>query len=305
LVNSKHDAPRLARLGLMLALMAWSPALALTEQPKDAVAQLGATRLSPADFSDFLHAMDPQTRSQAQADPQVMTRLIQLEVIRKAILREAVAKNWQQKPDVAKQVAVARDAIVLKSYLGSVAEMPANYPSEQDIKSSYDLNRDKFLVPRQYHLAQIFISSPAGDRNAAAALQKAKALAAQARGGKIRFEDLARQNSQHRPSAEKGGDIGWLFDSQIMPEIRGKAAGMRSGEVSDPIRGDQGWHIVRLIDTKPAGLKPLAEVRPLIAASLRQQRQQEQEQQYIVRLLQKTPVTVNQAQVRKALEAAR
>jgi peptidylprolyl isomerase len=294
----------LIRLGTLLVLLLWSPVLAATEEAKDSVAQLGTTRLSASELGDFVRAMEPQTRKQALANPQVMERLIQLEVIRKAILREAVTKNWQQKPEVAKQVATARDAIVLKSYLASVAEVPAGYPSEQEIKSSYELNRDQFLVPRQYRLAQIFISSPPGDKNAAAALQKAQALAAKARSKTVRFQDLARQNSQHRASADKGGDIGWLFDNQIQPEIRAKVAGMSRGDVSEPVRGSQGWHIVRLIDTKPAGLKPLPEVKPLIAASLRQKRQQDQEQQYIVRMLQKTPVSLNQPRLRTALAAA-
>lgn len=286
-------------------MLLWSPVLAATEELKDIVAQLGSTGFSASELGDFLRTMEPGARQQALANPQVMERLIQLEVIRKAILHEAVAKNWQQKPDVAKQLAVARDAIVLKNYLASVADMPASYPSEQEIKSSYDLNRDKFLMPRQYRLAQIYISSPPGDKNAAAALEKAKALAAKARAKNVRFEELARQNSQHRSSADKGGDTGWLFDSQILPEIRGRVAGMSRGEVSDPIRTGQGWHIVRLIDTKPAGLKPLAEVKPLIAASLRQKREQDQEQKYIVRMLQKTPVSLNQPRLRTALQGVR
>lgn len=295
---------RLAPLAILLMLLSAASAPAVTAQPNDSVAQMGATRFLTSDLKDFIDAMAPEARRQALANPKLMLQLIQAEVARKAVLNEAVAKKWQLKPAVTKQIDAARDAIMVKTYLASVAVLPQSYPSDADVKSAYDLNRDKFLVPRQYRLEQIFISSPQGDRNAAAALKKANELAAQAHARGARFEDLARQNSQHKPSAEKGGDTGWLAESQLQPAIRAKIAGMMRGDVSDPIRSDQGWHIVRLIDTKPAALRPLGEVRPLIVASLRQQKQQSGELQYIAHMLQKTPVRVNEDKLRSLLEAS-
>ena len=291
-------------VGLTLLHLLCGPALAAADT-KDVIAQLGATRFMASDLRDYVRSLEPETRRQALADPRLASRLVQLEIIRKAILDEALAKKWWQKPEVAKQISAARDAIVLKSYMASAIAMAADYPSDQQIGAAYDLNRDKFLVPRQYRLAQIFIASPAGDKNADAALRKAQALASNARGKNARFEDLARQNSQHALSAAKGGDTGWLIETQILPELRAKIAGMSRGDVSDPIRTNQGWHIVRLLDTKPAAPKPLAEVRSLIISSLRQKRQEDEEQHYIVRMLQKTPVSVNDARMRTVLEAAR
>ena len=302
---ARTDGSRFAGLSAIVLLLLCGPAVAAAGA-QDVVAQLGATRLMVSDLRDYVRGLDPEARRQALADPKLAGRLVQLEVIRKAILDEALAKRWEQRPEVAKQISAARDAIVVKTYMASAIAMPAGYPSDQQISAAYDLNRDKFLVPRQYRMAQIFIASPAGDKNtAAAALRKAQALAAQAHAPGVRFEDLARQNSQHMPSAAKGGDTGWLIETQILPELRTRIAGMARGDVSDPIRTPQGWHIVRLLDTKPAAPKPLAEVRSLIAASLRQTKQQDEEERYIVRMLQKTPARVNDAQVRMALESAR
>jgi len=290
--------------GFLAALLLCSPVLAAATDSREIVAQLGATRLLSSDLRDYVRTLDPQTRRQALADPQLASRLVQLEIIRKAILDQALAKKWGQMPEVAKQISTARDAVVLKSFLASAINMPADYPSDREIRSAYDLNLDKFLVPRQYRLAQIFIASPVG-KNADVALRKAQDVANRARAKGARFDELARQNSQHKTSAVKGGDTGWLIETQIVPELRAKIAGMARGDVSDPIRTGQGWHIVRLLDTKPAAPKPLAEVRPLIVASLRQKKQQDEEQQYIVRLLQKTPVSVNEPRLRTVLEAAR
>ena len=296
---------RFVPLSVLLMLLSVAPAPAVTAQTSEAVAQMGSVRFTASDLKDYVGRMDDETRRQALADPKLMNQLIQAEIARRAVLNEAMAKNWQLKPDVAKQIDTARNAIVLKSYLAAVTELPRSYPSDADIKTAYDLNRDKFLVPRQYRLAQIFISSPPGDKNAAAAQKKANDLAAKAHAQGAHFDELARQNSQHKPSAAKGGDTGWLVENQLQPAIRTKIAGMMRGDVSEPIRGSQGWHIIRLIDTKPAALKPLAEVRPMIAASLRQQKQQGDELQYIARLLQKTPVSVNEAKLHAALGGVR
>jgi len=296
---------RFVPLSVLLVLLSAGSALAVSSQSGDVVAQMGQIRFTASDLKDFVGRMEPETRRQAQADPKIMDQLVQAEIARKAVLNEALARKWQLNPAVAKQIDLAREAIVLKSYLASVTDLPQSYPSEADIKAAYDLNRDKFLVPRQYRLAQIFISSPPGDKNAADALKKANALTSQAHARGARFDELARRNSQHKISADKGGDIGWLVESQLQPAIRAKIAGMMRGDVSDPIRGDQGWHIVRLIDTKPAALKPLAEVRPVIVSALRQQKQQSDQLQYIKRLVDKTPVQVNQANLRTALKAAR
>jgi peptidylprolyl isomerase len=270
---------------------------------RDAVAQFGATRFTASELRDFVSGLDPDARQQALNNPRALRQLVQLEIIRKAIYTEALTKNWQEKPDIARQLAATREAIVLKSYLTSVVAMPKSFPSEQEIRATYDLNRDKFMMPRQYHLAQIFISPGKGDF--AAAKKKADSLVAQLRVKNGDFATLAKRNSQHKPSADKGGDMGWLADTQIAADMRNRLAGIARGEISDPIRSNQGWHILRVLDTKPAAPRALAEVRPAIVASLRQQRQQSEEQQYIVRLLQKTPVTLNEPQLRKILADAK
>jgi peptidylprolyl isomerase len=286
-------------VALAAALLPGAQAVSAAPAKKDVVAELGSTQLSSAELRDYVGSLQPDMRKQALGDPTLMSRLVQLEIIRKAVLKEALAKKWQQRPEVARQIAVMRDAIVLKAYLASAVTVPE--PSEKEIQAAYDLNRDKFMVGRQYRLAQIFIASPKGDTNGAVMKKKASDLAAKARSGK--FEDLAKRNSQHKTSAARGGDMGWLIETQILPEIRNRVAGMTRGDVSDPVRSEQGWHVIRLLDTKPAAPRPLGEVKSLIATSLRQKRQQDEEQQYIVRMLQKTPVTVNEPQLRAALDA--
>jgi len=290
----------------LLALAVPIAGLAAAEQTGEVVARLGATDISTATLSDFVHMLDKNVRKQALADPQIMSRLVRSELARVAVLNEARSKKWEQRPDVVSQINRAIDDAIVHSYLASVATPPDDYPSDADIQKAYDVNRESFMVPRQYKLEQIFIALPQGSDKKAedAAQKKADDLAKKAKAKPADFADLAKANSDQKQSAERGGDMGWVPETQIVPDIRSKVAGMANGEISDPIRLPDGWHIVRMSDTKPAAPLPLAEVKERLTAALRQHKTQENEQNYLAGLLEKTPVTLNEIGLRKVFETA-
>lgn len=163
----------------------------------DVVARLGKAEFTAASLSDFIRSLDPAVRKKALADPELMNRLVGLELGRIALLNEAKAKKWDQRPEVARQLERARDQALVAVYLNSVAALPKDYPSEAEIKSAYDQNRDSYMAPRQYRLEQIFVRLPAGgDKQAVeAARTKAGELARKARVPGANFEEIARANS--------------------------------------------------------------------------------------------------------------
>jgi peptidyl-prolyl cis-trans isomerase SurA len=73
---------------------------------------------------------------------------------------------------------------------------------------------------------------------------KAKILAKQGN-----FEDLARQNSQDSYAA-KGGDMGWLFPGDTVPELENAINALKPGEISDVIKSPFGLHIVQVLERK-------------------------------------------------------
>ena len=295
----------LLALPVLACLLALAPAHA-ADTDAGLVARLGTTELHAADFGNFIRLLAPDLRKQALADPKVMNRLVGLELARIAVLNEARAKHWQQRADVARQIERARDDVIVNSYLAGVATVPKDYPSAAEIQSAYDLNRDSFMMPRQYRLAQIFVASPKGadKKTEEAAKVKAAELDRRAKAANAKFEDLARASSEHKESAAKGGDMGWAAQDQIVPEIRSQVVGMSVGEISDPIRSAAGWHIVRLVATKPAAPRPLAEVKDALITTLRQRKTKDSQQAYIARLLEKNPVAVNEAALKKMFETS-
>jgi peptidyl-prolyl cis-trans isomerase SurA len=61
------------------------------------------------------------------------------------------------------------------------------------------------------------------------------------------FRNLARQYSRN-PSAALGGDVGWVYDGQLDPELNTAIANLKVGELSHPVRGRGGWYLLGLPD---------------------------------------------------------
>ena len=64
------------------------------------------------------------------------------------------------------------------------------------------------------------------------------------------FEDLARQNSQDNSSAVKGGDMGWLYPGDVMPEFENPMAALKPGEISGVVQTPFGFHLIQVLERK-------------------------------------------------------
>jgi parvulin-like peptidyl-prolyl isomerase len=71
---------------------------------------------------------------------------------------------------------------------------------------------------------------------------------------------------------------------------------------SEPIRLEDGWHILRVLDTKEAYTPALDEIRSQLVHQLRNERAQSNSQAYIARLLQQSPVAINELALSKVLK---
>jgi peptidyl-prolyl cis-trans isomerase C len=81
---------------------------------------------------------------------------------------------------------------------------------------------------------------------------EAKAVLAEIKKG-TDFAELARQKSKDPGAAAEGGDLGWFGKEQMVPEFADAAFKMEKGQVSEPIKTQFGWHIIKVEDkrTKP------------------------------------------------------
>ena len=289
--------PRLALAGLAVLLCsAQAPA------PDTVVAQSGPNTLTVAGLRQLLDFVSPDQRRQAEGDPAAMANLIRSQFVQLSLLAEAKAKKFDQSPAVAYRAEQARQSAIVQSYVASITAPPADYPAEAEIQAAYDANKARLLVPRQYDLAQIVVLVPAGATRAQEdeAQKKITDLRVQAaKPGGESFADLARKLSEDSASAKDGGALHRMREDILLPQVRDAVAGLQENALSEPVRVADGWHLFKLLGTKPAGTPPLAEVRDQIAGALRQQRTAENERKMVDELLRRQPVRVDEIRLQQ------
>jgi peptidyl-prolyl cis-trans isomerase SurA len=118
----------------------------------------------------------------------------------------------------------------------------------------------------EFQVSEIFL--PVDNPNEEAQVrQVADRLTQQLRGG-ANFPAVARQFSQ-ASSAATGGDIGWIQEGQLPPELNRTLAGMKQGDISEPVRSTSGFHILGLRDKRVVSLGDPKDLRFSIQQAFR------------------------------------
>jgi peptidyl-prolyl cis-trans isomerase SurA len=149
--------------------------------------------------------------------------------------------------------------------------------SPEEIKVYYDTHPDEFRVGKErFKLAQILIALPANASPAQveAARVKAENIRKQLLDG-ADFNKLALQYSDD-DSKNQGGELGDFARGEMIDPIQNAIDQMKVGAVSEPIRTEHGFHLVKLEAHDEIGIKPLAEVSGQIQEKLVSQKAQQQ-----------------------------
>ncbi|MDI4239583.1 peptidylprolyl isomerase, partial [Bradyrhizobium sp. Arg237L] len=133
-------------------------------------------------------------------------------------------------------------------YLQQVSTPPASFPSEDDLQKVYDANRASFLMPRQFELAQIFVplAKDADKATEDKAKKTVEELQRKLKAPGADFAALANETSEAKNGEKNGGELGWLAETQIRPEIRTQVMALAKNAIAEPIKLDDGWHIIKL-----------------------------------------------------------
>ena len=133
--------------------------------------------------------------------------------------------------------------------------------SDAQLKDRYQTNIQQYQVPSRVHVQHILfmtVNKPDAEveeikKKAADVLQQVK------KGGK--FDELAKKYSEDPGTRDKGGDLGWIVEQQTVPEFQAVAFSLPKGQVSDLVKTQYGFHIIKVLEKETAHTKPFEEVK--------------------------------------------
>ena len=180
------------------------------------------------------------------------------------------------------QQAVAREGYTIAEYREQMRKQIGRYKlisekvrknvkvSDADVQTEYDRMTRAEGEDYEVHVRHILIAVPrnASQAQVEQARRKAAAVAVEAREPGVDFAELAKKRSEGSSSSD-GGDLGFFKRGTMVPEFERVAFNLKTGEVSEPVRTQFGWHVLKLEEIRKLGMKPLAEVRPEIEERLR------------------------------------
>jgi len=136
--------------------------------------------------------------------------------------------------------------------------------SDETLRAYYNSHIDEYKVENRVNVEHILFKTVGKtDAEVAEIRQKAEEVLKQAKHG-ANFEDLAKKYSEDDGTKAKGGALGWIVEGQTVPEFQQVAFSLPKGAVSDLVKTQYGFHIIKVLDRETAHTKSFEEVRDSI-----------------------------------------
>lgn len=179
-------------------------------------------------------------------------------------LNAALAAQGISKDDYRQQIRqeIERQQLIAREIRGKVNVTP------EEVQRYYEANLAEYATPARYEIAHIVFQLPA---DAGAAQRQAVEAKARSVYDKLEdgadFAEMAREYSQDA-TAKSGGELGWFEPRQLVDSLAEAVAKLNVGEISSPVDGPGGLHILKLLEREDAAHRDLAGVEAEIKEKL-------------------------------------
>lgn len=173
------------------------------------------------------------------------------------IYQEAQKQGLDKQPDFVVREELARRKLLTSAYLQDYVKK--NPVSDADTKAAYEQYK-KAYGDKEYSARHILVKTEAEAKDIIAQLNK---------GGD--FAKIAKEKSIDPGSKDKGGDLGWFSPASMVKPFSDVAVNLQKGATSaNPVQTQFGWHVIRLVDIRPAQPLPYEKLKDGIQKNLQQ-----------------------------------
>jgi len=256
-MNLSPQAPA-RRLALSLAL-SLGAALALAgaahADPK-VLAKVDGAAITEDDVNDALLDIGPGLPQKLEG-PAREKYLLDYLIDLKLVARKAEADKLDAGADFARRLAYYHDKLAMEAMLTGVAKAATTDEAEH---KAYDEAAKAHAPVEEIHARHILLPSE----------EEAKAALARIKNG----EDFAKVATElSKDPAGEGGDLGWFSKDRMVPEFADAAFKLQPGEVSEPVKSQFGWHIIKVEDKRMTTFPPFEQVKDQAARYVAQKAQ--------------------------------
>src|SRR6201996_2466353 len=224
------------RLGLVSATVAGCLAMVLfaaapvrAEDANPVLAKVNGSEIRQSDMAiaeeelgPSLEKMDPATRQE-----NLLAFLIDMKIVAKAAEDKKVADSDEFK----RRLAFARNRLLMDQLLANEGKAAT---TDEAMKKVYDEAAKQIAGEQEVHARHILVETE----------DEAKAIKAELDKG-ADFAELAKKKSKD-PGASDGGDLGFFTKDQMVPEFSAVAFALEPGKISDPVKSQFGWHVIKV-----------------------------------------------------------
>ena len=195
------------------------------------LAKVGNTVITEADVMETIAALGP--RGAGYNSPEGKKAVLEQIIAKNLFLNEAKANFYEADSRFIADLAKVKDEMLANFAIEKA--LSAVTVTTQEVREFYDEHKDEFVAPETVTASHILVEDE----------DKIREIAADIAAGKITFEDAAAQFSTC-PSGKQGGSLGEFGRGQMVPEFEEAAFAMSVGEISEPVKTQFGFHLIKL-----------------------------------------------------------
>jgi peptidyl-prolyl cis-trans isomerase C len=210
------------------------PAAPAAPRPETVIAKVDGAELHMSDLQELAQSLPQELRSMPgnMLYPLLLDQLID----RTALAIAARKQGLDQQPDVQRQMHLAEEAALQNAL---IQRDIAPKVTEEAVSALYKKQVAGKPGTEEVHARHILVTSE----------EEANKIIAQLKGG-ADFAALAKKFSTD-PGAQKGGDLGWFKQGDMLPEFGAAAFALKPGQFTDkPVRTRFGWHVIQVLEVK-------------------------------------------------------
>jgi peptidyl-prolyl cis-trans isomerase C len=227
--------PRLAILAAMAALIVAPAAVILAQDNDPVVAKVNGAEIRQSDLTIAEEDVGSSLQQQQMTTDAKRDYLINYVSDVMLVAKAAEAKKVGDGGEFKQRLAFARNKLLMESLLQSEAKAAV---SDAALRKVYDDAKQQMSNDQEVHARHILVASE----------DEAKAILVDLKKGGD-FAELAKQKSKDPGSAD-GGDLGYFSKDQMVPEFAETAFKLEPGQLSEPVKTQFGWHIIKVEDKR-------------------------------------------------------